>query len=303
VPANNGFIRNLKKTAKTVIAKIAELCVSQVAPGNFANSQVSQIALSLLYKDRLAQGLPLAAFDDVEFRVFSQNGEDGILWYIFSLIGTTNKKSVEICAGNGTQCNTANLIVNHGWRGLLCDGDEEAVRQGKTFFGKCKDTSLWPPAFAHSWITVENVNDLIREYGFDGEIDLLSLDMDGVDYWIFKALTCINPRVIVLEYNNLWGPDRAVTVPYQPDFRAEYAEFGLSYGGASLAAFEKLASQKGYRLVGCQRYGYNAFFIRNGLAEDIFPGTPVSKCLDQPFAQLAQKNRLPNVINRPWVDV
>jgi hypothetical protein len=241
--------------------------------------------------------------EDVEFSAFSQNGEDGILLYTFSLIGTTNRRAVEICAGDGIECNTANLTVNHGWNALLFDGDEQNTKKGQQFYTTCKTTFLWPPTIVNAWITTENINPLIADHGFEGEIDLLSLDIDGMDYWIWEAINCISPRVIVLEYNNLWGPEHAVTVPYKADFRADQTEFGVDYGGASLSAFVKLGRKKGYRLVGCQRYGFNAFFIRSGIGEDILPKVPASKCFQHPFTQHALKERRSRVADLEWVRV
>lgn len=267
------------------------------------NNQVVQKLLFQHYKSLLHSGEQLPKFEETGFRVFSQNDEDGYLLYIFSLIGTTNRHVVEICAGDGIQCNAANLIVNHGWTGLLFDGSKENLEKGKKFYDKCPDTFCWPPKLVSAWITAENIDRLIIDNGFTGEIDLLSLDIDGMDYWIWKAIDCINPRVVVLEYNNLWSSDKAVTIPYQPDFVAEYSQFGSDYCGASLAAFVKLGKEKGYRLVGCNRYGFNAFFIRTGIAEDVFPEIPVSQCLTHPFAEYAMKHRFPNVVNRPWVEV
>ena len=164
-----------------------------------------QILLSLKYKELLHHKLPLPSFEEVGFRVFSQNDEDGILLYIFSLIGTVNKKAVEICAGDGIECNTANLTINHGWTALLFDGNEATIRRGQDFYQCCKDTFLFPPRIIHAWIEAENVNTLISGHGFEGEIDLLSLDIDGVDYWIWKAIDCISPRVVILEYQDIWG--------------------------------------------------------------------------------------------------
>src|SRR5262249_5113391 len=151
-----------------------------------ASARTGQLLLSLRYKELLRQNF-LPKFEDVGFRFFSQNDEDGFLLYIFSLIGTTTKKAVEVCAGNGIECNTANLIVNHGWVGLLVDGDSTLVEQGKDFYSRCPDTFWLPPSLVQAWVTTDNINSLIRDHGFEGEIDLLSIDMDGVDYWIWKA--------------------------------------------------------------------------------------------------------------------
>lgn len=267
------------------------------------SSKVSQILLFLKYKELHSLNLPLPKFEDVEFRAFSQNGEDGILLYIFAIIGTTNKKCIEMCAADGLECNTANLIINHGWEGLLFDGRRELVRRGRKFYVSCADTFSWPPKQVHAWITVENVNSLIKENGFGGDIDLLSLDMDGVDYWIWKAIDCINPRVIVLEYNNLLGPNLSVTVPYTAEFRADIKDEQMDYFGASLAAFVKLSKQKGYRLVGCERYGFNAFFVRTGIGEEELPEISASSCFDHPYTKHAMEVRMLKVANKKWIEV
>jgi hypothetical protein len=245
----------------------------------------------------------LPQFEDVEFRCFSQNGEDGILLYIFALIGTTNKKCLEIGAGDGIECNTANLIINHGWIGLLFDGNENNVRLGKEFYASSKDTFTWPPKIVHAWVTAKNINELIMSNGFEGDIDLLSVDLDGVDYWVWKKIECVRPRVVVTEFNNLWGPHKSVTVPYSDNFQTEYTEYGCDYAGASLAAFVKLAKTKGYRLVGCQRYGFNAFFILDGIAEDIFPEVSSSQCFSHPFARYAMDVRVKNILDKEWIEI
>jgi len=234
-------------------------------------SKVTQLLLSNLYANRLRHGSPCFRFEDIEFRAFSENGEDGILLYLFSIIGTTNKKCVEMCAGDGIECNTANLIINHGWDGLLFDGNEQWIESGKAFYSTCPLTYSKPPILVTAWISAENVNSLIKDNGYGGEIDLFSLDMDGVDYWIWKAIDCIQPRVVVLEFNADWGPNKEVTVAYKPDFRMDYRRQPTMDCGASLPAFCKLGREKGYRLVGVQRGGWNAFFIRRGIGEEIFP--------------------------------
>ncbi|MGI9059866.1 MAG: hypothetical protein ACR2H5_14955 [Ktedonobacteraceae bacterium] len=288
------------------------------------SSKAAQIQLWMQYKEMLALHIPMPKFEDVEFRAYSQFGEDGILLYIFSVLGITDKKCVEICGGGGID-NTANLIVNHGWNGLFFDGNEKNIRKGQQFYARCADTKYWPPKLVHAWVTAENVNSLLEENGYVGEIDLLSLDMDGVDYWVWKAIDRINPRVVVLEYNNVWGPDEAVTVPYKPNFIVEsknvsvlrhqgrrvvnaFAEKRMAdrlevYYGASLAAFVKLGKQKGYRLVGCERYGFNAFFVRSGIGEEILPEIAPAACFNHPFTQYASEVRRQTVANRAWVEV
>ncbi len=268
-----------------------------------SNSQILQRMISQNYQHLLYSGYQLPKFKDTGFRIYSQNDEDGYLLYIFSLIGNTTRKAVEICAGDGIQCNTANLIINHGWNGLLFDGSEENIIKGKKFYATCKDTLNWSPTLVQAWITNENINQLITNNGFAEEIDLLSLDMDGVDYWIWKAIDCITPRVVVVEYQDIWGPEKAVTIPYKPDFVADFGKYGPDYCGASLAAFVKLGKEKGYRLVGCNNYGFNAFFIRNDVGIEIFPEIQPSQCFTHPKVQQGIKNRLPKVSDKPWIEV
>ncbi len=263
----------------------------------------TQQLLALRWREHFArEGRPLP-FDEVEFRTCSQNGEDGILLYLFTLLGTAGKVCLELCAGNGIQCNSANLLLHHGYTGVLFDGDERQLALGRRYYASHPDTFTHPPALVNAWITPDTVDGLIRAQGLSGEIDLLSLDMDGVDYWVWEAIEAVRPRVVVAEVQIVWGAEAAVTVPRDPGFVAEYADGAGIYCGASLPAFVKLARRKGYRLVGAQRYGFNAFFVRDDLGADVFPEVDAASCLRHPFAQEAKRRWLPRVKDRPWVEV
>ena len=234
-----------------------------------ATKQLMQVLLRQQYRELANRGGPLPDFADVEFRCNSQNGEDGILLYIFSLIGTTNRKVLEICAGSGIECNAANLILNHGFRGLLFDGNTELIEYGRAFYAAHPDTFVSPPQLVTAWITAETINDRVAEHGFTGDIDLLSLDLDGNDYWIWKALTVVRPRVVILEFNGACGPEVTATMSYNSDYRCDYT--APARWGASLSAFVKLGRAKGYRLVGMQKLGFNAFFIHAGIGAHVLP--------------------------------
>jgi len=239
--------------------------------------QVAQVSLRLHYEDLVRRRVTdLPTFPDVEFCCHSQNGEDGILLYLFSLVGTTNRRVVEICAGAGIECNAANLIINHGWRGLLFDGDPNLIALGRDFYSKCRTTFNRPPTLVSAWITAENVNELVAS--FAGPVDLLSLDLDGNDYWIWKALDVISPRVVIAETNSHWGPEKAVAMSYNPDYRLDFSKQPFRCG-ASLPAFVKLAKTKGYRLVGTHSLNFNAFFVKDGIGEDLLPEVTPQECL------------------------
>jgi hypothetical protein len=264
------------------------------------NDSVAQKTLMQQYRLLALKGKEyLPGFSDVGFRKYSQFEEDGILLYIFSLIPTINRTSVEIGAGNGRECMTSNLIINHGWWGHLFDGDERNVRDGKRFFGKHKDTFFSPPKFNHAWVTAENVNELICNSGVSGPIDLFSLDIDGMDYWVWKALSVIQPQVIVCEIHNQIPPDKALTVPYDPAFRFVSEDFR----SASLAAMCKLGKEKGYRLVGTHRFGFNAFFIKKGVGEELFPEVDPGSCMKDPVSRALQKEIWPSTSKFKWQEV
>ncbi len=260
---------------------------------------VAQKLLMQQYRMLAASGREhLPSLDDVGFRVYSQFEEDGILLYLFSLIPPVNRRCVEICAGDGRQCMTTNLIVNHGWWGYLFDGNEKNVRNGERFFANQQDTFLHPPLFAHAWITAESVDEQLSAAGATGVVDLLSLDMDGMDYWVWKAVTVIQPRVVVCETNNLIPAGRALTVPYSRDF----VWAGDGYCGASLEAMCRLGKSKGYRLVGMHRFGFNAFFMANGVGEDLFPEVDPNTCLSDPYTEKRRRSWAA-VASKPWQDV
>ena len=266
----------------------------------------TQLLMALKYRE-LAQRGEMLSFNEVEFRNYSQNGEDGILWYIFSLIGTVNKTCVELCAGNGIECNSANLIVNHGWLGLLCDGDADNVAAGRDFYANHPNTWSLPPNLQQQWISAETVNDLIEKNGFAGELDLLSLDIDGIDYWLWKAIEVCSPRVVMLEINAIWGCEASVTVPYRPDFEARKIyhtdRLVAYYCGASLPAFVKLGAQKGYRLVGSNSYDFNVVFMRNDVGVDHFPEVTAESCFSHPAAHLGHAMGRPFIADLEWEEV
>jgi hypothetical protein len=252
-----------------------------VALEHSAAAQIAQVQLRLHYQGLGRQGLrALPDLHDVEFRCYSQSGEDGILLYLFSLLGTESRRALEICAGDCVECNSANLIINHGWGGLLVDGDAGNIARAKEFYARCRTTWVAPPTLVASWITAKNVNSVIRQHGFSYDVDLFSLDLDGNDYWIWREIDCIRPRVVVVEFNSAPGPDRSVTIEYDADFQLDF-EFQPYRCGASLSAFTKLGREKGYRLVGVNSLGFNAFFVRADLRAAMLPTRSPRECFER----------------------
>lgn len=194
-----------------------------------------------------------------EFRAFSQWGEDGILQFLLRHVEVERKVFVEFGAdGYNSESNTRFLLTNDNWTGLVIDGSEEtirAVRSSTSYF-------LYDLRVAAAFITTGNINRLLSENGIGGEIGILSIDVDGNDYWIWEAINVVSPAIVVIEYNYRFGKDRAVTIPYDPDFERGKAHPSKVYFGASLKALCSLGEKKGYAFVGCNSSGVNAFFVR-----------------------------------------
>jgi hypothetical protein len=291
----------MKKLASDSLKRV--VAWARIQLGLARGNTEDQIQLTLMYRQLLATEATAPSFRDVGFSNHSQYDEDGILLFIFATIGCTNRKCVEICCGNGIESNTANLLIHHGWTGVLFEGDPKLASKAQTFFRNCRGTRFWPPEVSCAWVTRENIDELLQSKGVEGSIDLLSLDMDGIDYWAWEALETARPRVIVLEYNHLWGPDTAVSVPYSPDFEADFTEYGSDYAGASIAAFVILGKKKGYRLVGCNSVGTNAFFVRQDIRCSWLPEVKTASCFEHPRTEFGRTQRLPKVKNKAWVTI
>jgi len=267
--------------------------------------QQAQLPLRQRYRDLARDpGAFLPPLDEVGFRAYSQFEEDGHLLFLLSLIGFKQKTVVEICAGDGMECMAANLIVNHGFQGYLFDGDERNVTRGVRFFDACRDTILHPPVYRHAWITAENVNNLLQEAGVSGEIDLLSIDVDGNDYWIWNAIDTISPRLCVVETQNLIPSDLSLTIPYEPKFHCWSKPFpDRHFFGMSLAAAVGLARQKGYRLVGAHSHGFNAYFLRNDILADRLPEISVETAHANAHTRKTRSELWPLLKDHAWQQV
>lgn len=221
------------------------------------------LAASLIAVNR---GRPDATLRDWEFSVFSQFGEDGIIQYLLDRVPIIQETFVEFGVENFLEANTRFLLTHNRWSGLVIDGSQgnvDRIRNDEIFFRH-------EIAALCSFITRENINELIARK-FRGDLGLLSVDIDGNDYWVWEAVDVVSPRIVVCEYNSLFGAERAVTVPYNPNFVRSEAHYSFLYFGASLRALCDLAERKGYVFVGCNADGNNAFFVRKDVAGRVTP--------------------------------
>ena len=224
---------------------------------------INTMLLAALHVDRVRRMEIVSSLRDVEFKVFSQGGEDGIIQFLTGKVPIENRVFIEFGVESYQEANTRFLLLNDDWKGLVIDGSPENIDRilnDRTAYARHDLTAKC------GFITRENVNTLFRESGFAGDIGLLSIDVDGNDYWIWEAVESVSPRIVVCEYNSVFGPDATVTIPYDPGFQRAKAHYSHLYFGASLPALCALAERKGYDFVGSNSMGTNAFFVRRDVA-------------------------------------
>jgi hypothetical protein len=210
----------------------------------------------------LGPGRPLR---EAEFRVCSQWGDDGIIQYLLSQVAVPSDTFVEFGVEEYNEANTRFLLLNDNWRGLILDGSAESMARVRAseLYWRHELTAV------DAFITRENINQLIGDAGFRGPIGILSIDIDGNDYWVWEAIDVVDPAIVIVEYNSVFGARRAVTVPYDPSFRRAVAHPSHLYWGASVRALCLLAARKGYAFVGCNSNGNNVYFVKQALAGNL----------------------------------
>jgi hypothetical protein len=215
-------------------------------------------------ENRQLQGVDNKNIQNYEFRAFSQWGEDGIIQFLLRHIKVPRQIFIEFGVQNYTESNTRFLLLNNNWAGLIIDASAENISYIK------KDPIYWQYNLkaVHAFVNKHNINNIFYENGIGGELGILSIDIDGNDYWIWQSINTIKPAIVIIEYNFRFGMQKAVTVPYDENFVRSKAHYSMIYYGASLKALYLLAQQKGYVFVGCNSAGANAFFVRKDLKPD-----------------------------------
>lgn len=243
------------------MVKLREImnCCNRIA----AEIHEIKVALGRIEK-RQCENASIKDINDMEFKVFSQWGEDGIIQYLINSIPIPNRIFVEFGVQNYEESNTRFLLINDNWSGLVLDGCKEFIEYIK------RDPIYWRYNLkaVNTFVTKDNINDIFKENGLEGDIGLLSIDIDGNDWWIWDAITVINPRIVICEYNSIFGLELKVTTPYTEDFVREKYHYSYLAYGASISALTDLAEKKGYSLVAGNNAGNNLFFVRNDLMKN-----------------------------------
>lgn len=218
------------------------------------------IGNSILQKKKYSENI-----NENELKIFSQFGEDGIIDFLINKIQIKNKTFIEFGVEDYEEANTRFLLEGKNWKGLIFDSSNKNINKIK------KNDYYWRNNIIakEEFVTAENINELIKSKLKGQEIGLLSIDVDGNDYWIWKSLKVINPTIVVIEYNARFGSEEALVVPYNKNFDRKIAHYSTIYFGASLKALNELAKLKNYSLVGTNLNGNNAFFVKNSVLENV----------------------------------
>jgi len=234
-----------------------------------------------IWTSLLLQNKNIKSLQETEFKVFSQWGDDGIIQYLVNYLDIDNKTFIEFGVEDYLESNTRFLLINDNWSGLIMDGSESHISKIKN------DEIYWKHDLIakNAFITAENINQLIAEEDINGRIGLLHIDIDGNDYWVWNALKVVEPIIMIVEYNSIFGCERAITVPYNAAFVTAEAHFSHLYFGSSILSLCDLAEQKGYEFIGCNSAGNNAYFVRNGFLKDLKPLTANEGYIESKFRQ------------------
>lgn len=229
----------------------------------------NKFLLGQLLTQRIKSG-EISTFNDSEFKVFSQWGEDGLIQFLINKIEGIPQTFVEFGVETYNEANTRFLLENNNWSGVVLDGSESNINfiKNQNYFWRHNLSAV------EAFITEDNINSLIKGAGYSGEIGILSVDIDGNDYWVWKAIDCVNPVIIIVEYNSLFGYKNPWSTIYDAAFVRSEKHYSNIYYGTSLLSACDLAEARGYSLVGCNENGNNAFFVRNDSLNNIKVQSP-----------------------------
>lgn len=275
------FLKKILKFNKTTV-------INNVVSNKETNKLLSNTMIQngRIWTQLLLQNKNIKSLQETEFKVFSQWGDDGIIQYLVNYLDIDNKTFIEFGVEDYLESNTRFLLIKDNWSGLIMDGSESHVSKIKN------DEIYWKYDLIakSSFITAENINQLITEEDINGKIGLLHIDIDGNDYWIWKALKVVEPIIMIVEYNSIFGYERAITIPYKADFVTSVAHFSNLYFGSSILSLCDLAEERGYAFVGSNTAGNNAYFIKNEFLKNLKPLTAKEGYVESKFRQSRDKN-------------
>jgi hypothetical protein len=249
-------------------------------PDHYKVPDTKHLVAKVLNNQIQARGL-LDSIQEAEYKVHSQFGDDGIIQYLIKNTKIQNQAFIEFGVENYVEANTRFLLINNNWTGLVMDCSRKYIDYIK------KDSIYWKYDLTalQAFVTRDNINALIEKNGFSGEIGLLSIDIDGNDYWIWECINVVKPAIVVIEYNSEFGFKHAITIPYDPQFHRTKAHYSNLYFGASIKALCHLGDRKGYYFVGSNSNGCNAYFVKKEYIGMLKPLLPEEGYVEAKFRQ------------------
>jgi hypothetical protein len=232
-----------------------------------------ELLVAKLVVEQVKRTGQVSSLAQVEFRVFSEWGDDGIIQWLTHHLSIPNKTFIEFGVKDYREANTRFLMMNDNWSGFVMDGSEKNVSKIRNSEYYCRYELNATSVF----IDCDNINGLIASQSFDPGVGLLHIDLDGNDYWIWEKIDVVAPVIVIVEYNSIFGMDRAITIPYDKGFQRTQAHHSNLYFGASLKALHHLAGQKGYAFIGCNSAGNNAYFVQNEALNDTVRAVPLEE--------------------------
>ncbi len=238
---------------RKIIIKIKEYLYSSF----IYESEMHKLMLGKILSNQVA-ALNVKGIHEAEFQVFSQFGDDGIIQWLINNLEIPNKTFIEFGVEDYRESNTRFLMMNNNWSGFVMDASNKNINKLKAKYYYWRHDLNAEAIF----ITRDNINLIIANQKFTEDVGLLHIDLDGNDYYIWKAITVIKPIVVIVEYNSLFGSDRPISVIYDDGFARSKAHYSTLYFGASILSLYRLANDKGYSFIGCNSAGNNAYFVR-----------------------------------------
>jgi len=297
------LITRAKRTAKKMLE------VSNVILRTAKSIDDLKILTAQILIDRIKSHGVHESIQDAEFKVFSQFGDDGIIQYLIHNVEIDHRKFVEFGVEDYTEANSRFLLVNNNWSGLVIDGNKSNIDRVR------QDEISWKYDLiaVEAFVTRENINEYLLRNNFADGIGMLSIDVDGNDYWIWESIHAVDPVIAVVEYNSVFGCDHAITIPYDPTFVRTRAHRSNLYWGASLKALCMLADRKGYCFVGSNSAGNNAYFVKKNKVGNLRTFDAGEGYVESKFKEsrdshgrltyLSGKDRLKKIHDMPVYDV
>ena len=224
----------------------------------YIQNEKQQLIMGAILANQVKSKQKINSLAEVEFSIFSQFGDDGIIQWLIHNLDIPNKTFIEFGVEDYSESNTRFLMMNNNWSGFVMDGSEANIQRLQTSYYYWKYNLSSKAIF----INKHNINTLIKEQNLDRDVGLLHIDLDGNDYYIWEAIDVISPIIAIVEYNSIFGSERPVSVIYDDEFYRTHAHYSNLFWGSSIKSLYDLAKEKGYSFIGCNNAGNNAYFVR-----------------------------------------